>query len=540
MRLSLSVRRKRSSLVGSSADGGVAGHRTTRQRGQALAEFALVVPVLLLMFAAAADFGRAFYAYVAIQNAVKEGALYGAQRPICDDDSAAGCANPGNVTWRVRNETDLKNSNGTDLAPVVACIDRTTAAAKALINCAEGDTYQVGLTYQFRLLTPIASNILGSALNLNAEAKAVVLNLSFDPTPGISVQKLIQASTARNGADIVAKCLEPDDTDSQGFYRSPCRDTTDNNNPLYPSYRVGDPITYKITVQNTGAQTLSGVTIDDSLGWPGTTAGCPARPTSMAVNAAPYVCTYTRTAPAPAGGAPEGDLINVATADATNADAAVDDVTARVELAPPNLVVFKYVSPYRDGSDGDGSINGVASFGTTQSLTVHRATAPVDVWFKVIVQNNGQQTATGVVVTDSRGPLPFGQSSASADCPAAPATIAAGAANAYECRYRTTLSADGTFPNTVAATATNATTDAESDNAAGVTVQACDAANRIVPSLIGLTKAQAQTAWTAAGFTGAITNWSGQNAALTIAQNRQAYDCLAPTTTVTISRTTTP
>ena len=36
-----------------------------RQRGQALAEFALVVPVLLLMFAAAADFGRAFYAYVA-------------------------------------------------------------------------------------------------------------------------------------------------------------------------------------------------------------------------------------------------------------------------------------------------------------------------------------------------------------------------------------------------------------------------------------------------------------------------------------------
>jgi Flp pilus assembly protein TadG len=45
----------------------------TRPRGQALAEFALVIPLLLLLFMGVLDFGRAIYAYNAISNAAREG-----------------------------------------------------------------------------------------------------------------------------------------------------------------------------------------------------------------------------------------------------------------------------------------------------------------------------------------------------------------------------------------------------------------------------------------------------------------------------------
>ena len=46
-----------------------------RQRGQSLVELALVTPLILLLFAGAGDLGRAFYGFIAIENAVKEGVL---------------------------------------------------------------------------------------------------------------------------------------------------------------------------------------------------------------------------------------------------------------------------------------------------------------------------------------------------------------------------------------------------------------------------------------------------------------------------------
>lgn len=43
-----------------------------RTAGQALAEFAIVIPVLLLLFLAIFDFGRAVYAYNTVSNASRE------------------------------------------------------------------------------------------------------------------------------------------------------------------------------------------------------------------------------------------------------------------------------------------------------------------------------------------------------------------------------------------------------------------------------------------------------------------------------------
>ena len=55
--------------------------RKSKSTGQALVEFALVIPVMLLMLAIAIDFGRLFFSYIEITNAAREGAAVGAHQP---------------------------------------------------------------------------------------------------------------------------------------------------------------------------------------------------------------------------------------------------------------------------------------------------------------------------------------------------------------------------------------------------------------------------------------------------------------------------
>ena len=49
--------------------------------GQSLAEFAITLPVLLLLLLGVLDLGRLFFAYIAVNNAAREGARYGAEFP---------------------------------------------------------------------------------------------------------------------------------------------------------------------------------------------------------------------------------------------------------------------------------------------------------------------------------------------------------------------------------------------------------------------------------------------------------------------------
>lgn len=50
-------------------------------RGQSLTEFALLLPILLLLMLGVVDVARAYAAYVTITNAAREGARYGMENP---------------------------------------------------------------------------------------------------------------------------------------------------------------------------------------------------------------------------------------------------------------------------------------------------------------------------------------------------------------------------------------------------------------------------------------------------------------------------
>ena len=195
--------------------------------------------------------------------------MFGSRAPLCDAPGAGGCTDPNNVTWHVQNDLqNLRNPDGTKLVPAVQCLDPGGTARAALKDCAEGDTYAV----RRRLLVPApdadprptSPGTCGSA----STSSAVVLNQAFDPTPGLSAQKLVLPTGATNATAITSNCLEPDDHDAQGYYRSPCLDTStpDPLDKLSLHFDEGSTITYKITLANSGAQNLTGITVTDSRG----------------------------------------------------------------------------------------------------------------------------------------------------------------------------------------------------------------------------------------------------------------------------------
>ncbi len=495
-------------------------------------ELALVTPIILLLFAGAGDLGRAFYGYIAIENAGKEGVLYGARHPLCATSSTL-CPDPDNVRWRFQQEIgpNLSNADGSLVVPTATCSAPNGTVRPDLRQCVAGDTYRVVASYTFAPITPMLSSILGGNLIVSTSSTAIVLNEAFDPTPGIAPTKLVLGTGARNASELASKCTQPDPTGSAGFYRSPCKDSS--NNDVFATFRTGDTITYKVIVRNNGGTNLTGVTITDSLGWPGS---CPAKPTSLAVGATPYTCTYTRTAPVPPGGGGTGAYPNIVTADAAETLPTPDNATVSIELPPADLRVLKWVSPYMEGDDGDG----VPNFGSVPTLTVTRSaqiTQP-SVWFRIIVQNIGGQTATGVTITDSRGAIPFGQNTATAGCDAQPTSMAAGVL--FSCRYKVTFSANGSNANTVTATSASDPDTTNNSATATVTVSSCTGSNRTVPNLIGIVKGSLQTTWTAAGFSGTVTTWSGQNSATAVTQDKVAFSCIPATSGVTATRVTTP
>ena len=132
------------------------------------------------------------------------------------------------------------------------------------------------------------------------------------------------------------------------------------------------------------------------------------------------ICNYTRVAPNVTGSGVSQDYINVGTIDSAQTLPTTSDVTVTIEKPPARLQVGKWVSPFALGGDeGDGDPN----FGFDDDITVTHTTqvATPSAWFKIIVVNTGGQTATGLQITDSRGPLPT-----NSNCPAL-STLPAGA-----------------------------------------------------------------------------------------------------------------
>ena len=105
------------------------------ERGQAMVEFAMIVPIFLLLVFAIVDFGMGLYSWITVTNAAREGARMG----TVGADSAT-------ITQRVKDTAgSLNNSNLT--------VTVTNAQGTP------GSSVKVDVDYQYHLITPVG-NIL--------------------------------------------------------------------------------------------------------------------------------------------------------------------------------------------------------------------------------------------------------------------------------------------------------------------------------------------------------------------------------------------
>jgi Flp pilus assembly protein TadG len=104
--------------------GSVPGNGTSRRKGQALVEFALLVPLVFLLAVNAVNFGGYLFAWITIANAARAGAEY--MSMSSNSPGAPAPATLAQITTLVTNDiSSLKNRSS---LAVAICTNNTTAA----------------------------------------------------------------------------------------------------------------------------------------------------------------------------------------------------------------------------------------------------------------------------------------------------------------------------------------------------------------------------------------------------------------------------
>jgi Flp pilus assembly protein TadG len=127
---------------------------TGNERGQAVAEFALVIPIFLLLVFAIVDFGMGFHAWITVTNSAREGARLGAV---------------GATQTEIEDEV-YQTSSSLDADKL-----------DVLVTNAEGnpgESVVVDVEYDYELITPLSSvmgmvsgDSIGETLSLSSRAE---------------------------------------------------------------------------------------------------------------------------------------------------------------------------------------------------------------------------------------------------------------------------------------------------------------------------------------------------------------------------------
>ena len=120
-------------------------------RAQAALEFALVMPILMIIILGVLDTGRAVVASASLNNAAAEAARYVAMHAYDGSCSSANC----------QSEAEVIVGN--------AAVGVTTTEIGVAVSVAPSNIVTVGLSYPFHSITPAISATLG-IITLNANS----------------------------------------------------------------------------------------------------------------------------------------------------------------------------------------------------------------------------------------------------------------------------------------------------------------------------------------------------------------------------------
>jgi Flp pilus assembly protein TadG len=145
--------------------------RPKRSRGQAVVEFALILPVFLLLLLLAIDFGRLFFTYIQLNNTAREGAAYAAANPTTDNAT---------LTTAALRESNVQAQRGESaVAATAACVDslgNALVCSSALGGSGAGNRVTVSVGERFTFFTPLIGSFWPGGLRVGTSATAAVVD----------------------------------------------------------------------------------------------------------------------------------------------------------------------------------------------------------------------------------------------------------------------------------------------------------------------------------------------------------------------------
>ena len=140
------------------------------ERGQSMTEFALSLVILLTLLAGVVDLGRMFFAYIIIQDAAQEGAVYGS---IAPKDNLPTFKN------EVENRVKAAFTDPADSSNVPIDITKLNVQTDIIgSTCASpGNGVQVKVEYSVPITMPFLGSVIGSQnMNMVATVQNAILS----------------------------------------------------------------------------------------------------------------------------------------------------------------------------------------------------------------------------------------------------------------------------------------------------------------------------------------------------------------------------
>jgi len=134
------------------------------EQGQSLVEVAISMVFFFFFLLGVLDLGRVYFIYVALEDSAGEAANFLALNPNCA--TVDDCADPNNANWRAQNAV----SQDLDWSEATITVDYPT------IGTGVGNQVRVRISYPFRLLTPIITDIVGDdTITITGDATQIIL-----------------------------------------------------------------------------------------------------------------------------------------------------------------------------------------------------------------------------------------------------------------------------------------------------------------------------------------------------------------------------
>lgn len=140
------------------------------QKGQAVIELVLVLPILLLLIIGAIEYGRLISAKIVVTNAAREGAYYFSMNSTTNNGTTV------NITGAQTAASNETISSGISLSTTVNCCDAGNSCGTTLTYCKIGNN--VIVSSQATVHNVYLITLTGKVLGIKGQNNSVTLSSS--------------------------------------------------------------------------------------------------------------------------------------------------------------------------------------------------------------------------------------------------------------------------------------------------------------------------------------------------------------------------